>query len=222
MRMRRYIFVYIFVLSFLIPLLASPNLATAFPQPRLLVGSDYFPAVHHALNQAQKSIDIVMYFIIMDPEGSANPVNILIDDLIAARKREARVRVILENEKFKESQLAFETLCRNGIDVYYDTPKTYLHSKAIVIDSRICIFGSTNWSKTAFYNNHEISILIDSKEIAQAIRESLFGIILQETPPVPIEKRAFSFRKNSCSLPEQAEDWSKTEPTKPSTSTYFS
>lgn len=191
MRMRRYIFVYIFVLSFLIPLLASPNLATAFQKPLLLVGSDYFPAVHHALNQAQKSIDIVMYFIIMDPEGSANPINILIDDLIAARKREARVKVILENEKFKESHLAFETLRRNGIDVYYDTPKTYLHSKAIVIDSRICIFGSTNWSKTAFYNNHEISILIDSKEIAQAIRESLSGIILQETPPVPIEKKGF-------------------------------
>lgn len=153
--MRRHIFVYIFVLSFLIPLLALPNLATASQKPSLFIGSDYFPAVHKAFNQAQQSIDIVMYFIIMDPEDSANPVNVLIDDLIAARKRESRVKVILENEKFKESHLAFDTLRRNGIDVYYDTPKTYLHSKAIVIDSRICILGSANWTKTAFYNNHK-------------------------------------------------------------------
>lgn len=188
MRIRRYIFIYIFVFSFLFPLLAPSNLATDSEQPTLLIGSDYFPAVHNALSQAQQSIDVVMYFMIMDPEDSANPVNVLIDDLIEARKREAKVKVILENEKFKESHLAFETLRRNEIDVYYDSPKTYLHSKAIVIDSRICIFGSANWSKTAFYNNHEISVIIDSKEIAQAIQKSLSGIILQETPPVPQEK----------------------------------
>jgi phosphatidylserine/phosphatidylglycerophosphate/cardiolipin synthase-like enzyme len=130
----------------------SSNLATASQKPLLLIGSDYFPAVHKALSQAQQSIDIVMYFMIMDPESYTNSVNILINDLIEARKKDARVKVILENERFKENQLAFETLRRNGIDVYYDTPKTCLHSKAIVIDSRICIFGSINWSKTAFYN----------------------------------------------------------------------
>lgn len=187
--MRRYIGIYIFILAFLIQLLPPSNLTIASQKPEILIGSDYFSAVHKALTQAQQSIDIVMYFIIIDPEDSENPVNILINDLIAARKREARVKVILENEKFKESQLAFETLQRNGIDAYYDTPKTYLHSKAIIIDSRICILGSTNWSKTAFYNNHEISIILDSKETAQAIKESLSHIILEKIPPVPTEKK---------------------------------
>jgi len=186
--MRRYILISILVLSFVLQLVPLSNLATASQKPEILIGSDYFPAVHKALSQVQQSIDIVMYFMIMDPENSTNPVNILINDLIEARKKDARVKVILENERFKESQLAFETLRRNGIDVYYDTPKTYLHSKAIVIDSRICIFGSTNWSKTAFYNNHEISIILDSKETAQAIRESLSDIIIQKIPPVPTEK----------------------------------
>jgi len=69
------------------------------------------------------------------------------------------------------------------------SPKTYLHTKAIVIGSRICILGSANWSKTAFYNNHEVSILLDSEETAKAIKESLSQIILDKIPPVPTEKK---------------------------------
>jgi len=186
--MRRYIFISIFALSFLLQLISS-NPAIASQKPEILIGSDYFPAVHKALSQAQHSIEVVMYLIIMDPQDTENPVNILINDLIAARKKKAQVRVILENEKFNENQFAFETLKKNGIDVYYDTPKTYLHTKAIVIDSRICILGSANWSRTAFYNNHEVSIILDSEETAKAIKESLSHIILDKIPPVPTEKK---------------------------------
>jgi len=190
--MRKYILISIFALSFLLQLIPS-NAGTASQRPEILIGSDYFPAVHKALSQARQSIEVIMYLIIMDPQDTENPVNILINDLIAARKKKARVRVILENEKFNESQLAFETLQKNGIDVYYDTPKTYLHTKAIVIDSRICILGSANWSRTAFYNNHEVSIILDSEETAKAIKESLSHIILDKIPPARTEKKGLLF-----------------------------
>jgi len=107
--MRKYILISIFALSFLLQLIPS-HPATASQRPEILIGSDYFPAVHKAISQAQQSIEVVMYLVIMDPQDTENPVNILINDLIAARKKKACVRVILENEKFNESQLAFETL----------------------------------------------------------------------------------------------------------------
>lgn len=172
--------------SVCVPSFAASDAAEAREESRVLIGKDYFPAVHDALSRAERSILVIMYFIIMNKDDAGNPVNVLVDDLIAASRRRVQVRVVLENEKFRENRFAFETLRAAGVEVRYDTPKTFLHTKAVVIDSMTCVLGSANWTKAAFEKNHEVSLIIDSSETARAVEESLAGMVLQGTQPVPI------------------------------------
>jgi phosphatidylserine/phosphatidylglycerophosphate/cardiolipin synthase-like enzyme len=121
-----------------------------------------------------------MYFIIIDPTDSQNPINLLLDDLIQAHQRQVKVRVILEDSKFKENYSTYQVLTQNGIAIFFDTPQTLLHTKAAVIDKHISIIGSANWSKAALEDNHEISLLVDSQQTAQVILNSISGLELNE------------------------------------------
>ena len=169
----------------IIALALLPAAPASSAPPRLLAGSDYIPAVTAAIAGARESIDIAMYFIIMDGSDPAHPVDALVEELAAARRRGVRVRVVLENEKFHESALAYKTLHAAGVDIAYDSPRTYLHSKALVVDGRICVVGSTNWSKTALRTNHELAVLFESTASARAVTQSLDALILERAPPVP-------------------------------------
>lgn len=120
-------------------------------------------------------------------------VKTLLDDLIAAHKRGVTVKVILDqniayerkgelgmSEPYNKNKKAFEYLKSNGVDVSYDDMRTYTHTKGIVIDEEIVIIGSTNWSQSAFERNHELDVLIDSKELAQDIIKECDAIDVDE------------------------------------------
>ena len=72
-----------------------------------LFGKDYYKTLHKHLSQANDSISIAMYFIIIDPEDRGNPINVLVDDLISAKKRgmeAARIGLLLKRSKLKEAK----------------------------------------------------------------------------------------------------------------------
>lgn len=167
-----------------VPLLLSLLAVPAQAGARVLQGRDYAPAVRQALASARESVDVAMYFMIASGDPG-QPVDELVAELVAAKRRGVRVRVVLENEKFRESGRAFETLRAAGVDAAYDTPGSYVHSKALVIDGRICVVGSTNWSKTALSDNHETAVLFESTAAAAAIAASLDALILDRSSPVP-------------------------------------
>ena len=70
----------------------------------VLFGENYQQALHKHLTQAEKSITVAMYFIILEPKGKG-PINALVNDLIDAKNRGVSVKVILEDSKLKESRL---------------------------------------------------------------------------------------------------------------------
>lgn len=132
---------------------------------------DYYQAVHKALEKAKESIYMVMYVLKKGP-GERHPVNLLLNDLIDAKKKGLKVRVILDEsvKDFDGSALnneAYQRLLENGVDVRFDSPYKITHVKLIVIDGYITILGSHNWSLTAFQLNNESSILIKSKRLAR-------------------------------------------------------
>lgn len=170
---------FINTLLIILILTASPLSAEA---PQLLLGKKYFDVTHELLQSAEKSIDIYMYFIIAD-ENAKNPVNILVDDLTKAKQRGVDVKVFLEDRKMNENKIAYDKLMRNGIDVNFDTPGMLLHAKNVIIDNKYCIIGSTNWTRAAIEKNYETSILIDSEQIAESIKDYFSKI---ETTAKPI------------------------------------
>ncbi len=145
----------------------------------IISGTEYYPAVHKQLTQAEKSITVAMYFIILEPRGQG-VINNLVNDLIQAKARGVKVKVILENSKLKENRLAYQLLRKKGIDVHFDTSAALLHAKAIVIDDRYVFIGSTNWSRAAMQNNYETNMFTDSKQDAAEINEYISSIKLMD------------------------------------------
>ena len=145
----------------------------------LLFGRAYHQVLHKYLTQSKSSITIAMYFIIIDPGDKTDPVNALVDDLMAAKNRGVEVKVILEDSKLKENRLAYEKLRANNITVYFDTAEHLLHIKEVVIDDRYVFAGSANWSKAAIEDNYEATYFEDSHQDAIVSKKYIDSIPIQ-------------------------------------------
>jgi len=154
-------------------------------------GTKYFPAVKEALSKAEKSIYVAMFTIGLSPSKENSKASQLIDTLIEAKKRGVDVEVVLDQnvdfvsmhpavsdrrvphllwgESKIKSTRAFQRLKDAGIKVSYDEPTRYLHAKAVIIDKKTVILGSTNWTESAFDKSIEASVLIDSGKLAEEL-----------------------------------------------------
>lgn len=153
-----------------------------------LVDEDYYPQVHQSLGSANKSIFCVMYVADIDSKYKHSLEYNLIYDLINAHRRGVAVTVIFDqNIMFwesgkkskkteRKSRNAYELLKKNGVPVYYDSNNRVTHSKILVIDNYITIVGSTNWTYSALKKNHEASVLIKSRSVADAFLEKFRNI----------------------------------------------
>jgi phosphatidylserine/phosphatidylglycerophosphate/cardiolipin synthase-like enzyme len=63
---------------------------------------------------------------------------------------------------------AYGKLKKQGVEVYTDGNPYAMHHKAIIIDERIVIFGSYNFSDNANTNNDENLLIVDNPQIARA------------------------------------------------------
>ncbi|HHT9106776.1 MAG TPA: phospholipase D-like domain-containing protein [Candidatus Wujingus californicus] len=150
-----------------------------------LVDGDYYPQVHQALITARKSIMCVMYMADINPKYNKGWEYNLVNDLIGAHRRGVDVLVIFdqntmfweEGKKGKKterrSQEAYDLLKKNGVPVYYDSKDRITHNKILVIDNYITIVGSTNWTYSALRKNHEASVLIKSRSVAESFLNKL-------------------------------------------------
>ncbi len=155
----------------------------------ILYGKDYFHTVREAIRQAEESIYVAIYLITVGPKAKPeNPASILIEELINAKKRGVYVKVILDDTKFSVNYNAYKRLKEGGIDVYLDSPQVVLHGKGIVIDSKICILGSFNWSRASLYDNYEFATYIESEEEAKKLLNYLNSIKLALKVPILPEK----------------------------------
>lgn len=146
----------------------------------VLFGKAYHQILHQYLTQSKSSVTVAMYFIIIDPADKTNPINELVNDLISAKNRGVKIKVILEDSKLKENRLAYEKLRANNITVYFDTAQHLLHIKEVVIDDRYVFAGSANWSKAAIEDNYEATYFEDSARDALASKQYIDNIPIQK------------------------------------------
>lgn len=165
---------FFFLFCFIIPFFPL----TAFAD--VLFGKAYYETLHKYLIQSQKSIYVAMYFIIINPADKADPVNQLVNDLVAAKNRQVNVKVILEDSKLKENRLAYEKLRASNVTVYFDTSEHLLHIKEVVIDDRYIFAGSANWSRAAIEDNYEATYFEDSRSDAFASKKYIDSIPIQK------------------------------------------
>ena len=108
------------------------------------------------IDSANKSIDVAMYSFTLNDVGQA---------LINAQKRGVKVRVVVEKQEVSQYS-QYWNLIKNNVSVLNDSNSAYMHDKFAIIDGKIVITGSYNWSKHATYVNNENLIVINNREVA--------------------------------------------------------
>ncbi|KUH33342.1 phospholipase [Thermococcus celericrescens] len=140
------------------------------PPTELLVDDAYYRSLIEDIRGARESVYVTMFLMKYDPNDSYDHANDLIRALVEARKRGVSVHVILENG-IEDNMATYDYLRSNGVDVVFDSPSVTLHTKMVVIDDRVVYIGSHNWSEAALDWNHEVSVRIESQEIAESLLE---------------------------------------------------
>jgi len=115
-------------------------------------------AVVTQISKAQKSIDIARYSFTSREIAQA---------LIEAKKRQVKVRVVLDNAQIKEQFSKSRYLIGKGINVKFRLGPGLMHNKFAVIDNHILLTGSFNWTASADKKNAENLLIITNKELAQ-------------------------------------------------------
>jgi phosphatidylserine/phosphatidylglycerophosphate/cardiolipin synthase-like enzyme len=127
----------------------------------------YFPAVHEALQNAKTSIHIAAFELKYYDKYSSSLQNQIIDDLVAAKKRGVDVKIVLDEYANSDPKTnGYDYVKRNGVGIKYDSNSTTTHSKLIVIDGKVVVLGSTNFSFYALEKNNEVDVILYSEKTA--------------------------------------------------------
>ncbi|HAR49367.1 MAG TPA: phospholipase [Smithella sp.] len=151
-------------------------------QAVILANEDYLPALLRTIDEAQNEIFISIFSFKAGEHKNSYPDRIL-DHLAKALKRGVKVYVILETTDRKSDELNIQNkqtgklLEEKGVNVYFDSPRQTTHTKLVVIDQHLVLLGSHNFTQSALKYNNEISILLDSPEMAQNARNYILRII---------------------------------------------
>jgi phosphatidylserine/phosphatidylglycerophosphate/cardiolipin synthase-like enzyme len=86
--------------------------------------------------------------------------------LSRAHARGVDVRLVADRRAPCDLQEGVSALAAAGIPIWIDTRARVAHEKALVIDRRVTIMGSYNWSKGAASNSEDLNV-VASPEVAE-------------------------------------------------------
>lgn len=113
------------------------------------------------IDAAQESIDLAMYAFTNSKIAWA---------LVRAHERNVKVRVLLDGQEAKDKYSKGVFLKKRGIFVVYDRMPGLMHNKFCIIDNKIVITGSYNWTATAEDKNEENLVVIHDPKVANTYK----------------------------------------------------
>ena len=164
------------VLFFLLPLTFSIHPCFGLPTEDVQVVTDaqYFQVAKRMIQEAKGSVYVMMFEMGYYEDYPNSPSNLLIRELADAKKRGVRVQVILDlrdkdDRTSKDNRRAGKALSEGDVEVIYDPFFKTTHAKMMIIDEKLSLVGSTNWTYHALTNNNEVSVLVRSREVAREL-----------------------------------------------------
>jgi len=140
----------------------------------MLADHKYHDALISGIRKANKEIT-GCFFLFKASEIRGNLPMAIVKELIAARKRGVNISIELEQAStgkgtvYEQNRKAATMMTEAGIKVRFDAPKKITHVKAMVIDGRYVYIGSHNLTQSALKYNNELSVMIDSPELAAEV-----------------------------------------------------
>ena len=128
-------------------------------------GREYPKKVIPLINEAKNSIDIVVF----DWRWYANDVGSLAHQfnqaLVQSARRGVKVRALVNSETIVNQLRGVKIYAKKFIS------KHLLHCKIMIIDEKLVITGSHNYSQAAFNTNYEFSVLINDVDFTKKTLE---------------------------------------------------
>jgi len=115
-------------------------------------------AIIQKLQQAKREILVMAYSFTSKPIASA---------LIDAHQRGVKVFVLADKSQISAKNSQTNVLKEHGIPVLYDVKPAIAHNKVILIDERVAITGSYNFTHAAEHRNTENLLFIQSQSLAK-------------------------------------------------------
>jgi phosphatidylserine/phosphatidylglycerophosphate/cardiolipin synthase-like enzyme len=98
----------------------------------------------------------------------------LFDCLVSQLSKGIRIKLIIHNDYInnRETGLPFQDLIDLGCEFYFSDSENPMHNKFCIIDGRILINGSYNWTYFAEIKNREnILVIREEKEVVESFIE---------------------------------------------------
>ncbi|MHA1238703.1 MAG: phospholipase D-like domain-containing protein [Candidatus Odinarchaeia archaeon] len=137
-------------------------------------------AIIALLRSANESICVQQAYIKLEWDGSSD---LFLDELEAAVARGVTVKVIIQKDTSSANETA-SYMVSKGIQVVYSSDVfEFCHNKGIIVDGKIVLISSINWSYESVYENREAGIIIANENVAGFFLE-IFNWDWQNGEPV--------------------------------------
>lgn len=141
-----------------LPAASPPVAAAAEISACFTPGDDCTRRIVDAIGLAQRTVLVQAYSFTAWPIARA---------LMKAHDRGVDVRVIMDASAWRDYRRTAERLVRAGIPLLIDAPPGGIaHNKVMVIDDRVVITGSFNFTRAAQDDNAENLLVIDDPALA--------------------------------------------------------
>lgn len=132
-------------------------------------GEGCLNAIIDHIQSATRSLDICV-FTISDDRISR--------EIGFCHTRKVRVRILTDNDKLYDAGSDIDKLVRQGIPIKVDMTESHMHHKFALVDEKVLITGSYNWTRSAqLYNQENILITNDAHAVRTFSQE--FGRLWQ-------------------------------------------
>jgi phosphatidylserine/phosphatidylglycerophosphate/cardiolipin synthase-like enzyme len=123
-------------------------------------GRDFPVKVIPLIEQAKKSIDIVVFDWRWYPSDPGAACQLFNQAIICARRRGVAVRALVNNCDIAK------ILLNEGCQAKRLISTKLMHCKLMIIDNDTIITGSHNYSQAAFQMNFELSVIIKNEPVS--------------------------------------------------------
>jgi len=138
-----------------------------------IIGKEFANKVIPLIRETQKTIDVIVYDWRWYPSQIGSAIQRFNNEIVYSRRKGRKIRVLTD------SDFLITTLKKLNIEVKKNFSKKKLHTKLMIIDSKIVVLGSHNYTMNAFTINHEVSIITRNEKAVARLKlyfENLWGL----------------------------------------------
>lgn len=130
-----------------------------------IIGKEFSGKVIPLIKQAKDTIEIVVYSWWWYPDQTGSAIQKFNNALVDVANKGVNIKVMTNEHP------TIGVLSKNKIKARKLDTKRKVHAKLMIIDGKIAIVGSHNYTMGAFTTNYEISVIIQEEEIVKRLRQ---------------------------------------------------